>query len=147
MQTFLCADDPALPAEQRRALAGQQLRIRNVAESLPAEALLRQSDAFRQFAGARFAPARWLPRFPAEGRQGKRYLRMEADLLLENPDAVHALFFAGFAEGMKKWKAQAQALAPVAGWMSRVLPQAFPGKKIQYWIVFAVEGQLVEVII
>ncbi len=147
VQTFLCADDPALPAEQRRVLAGQQLRIRNVVESLSPEALIRQSDAFRQFAGARFAPTRWLPRFPAEGRQGKRYLRMEADLLLENPDAAHALFFAGFAEGMKKWKAQAQALAPVAGWMNRVLPQAFPGRQLYYWVVFPIEGQVVEVMI
>jgi hypothetical protein len=72
---------------------------------------------------------------------------MEADLLLENPDAAHALFFAGFAEGMKKWKAQAQALAPVAGWMNRVLPQAFPRRQLYYWVVFPIEGQVVEVMI
>ncbi|MCK6694369.1 MAG: UvrD-helicase domain-containing protein, partial [Thermoanaerobaculia bacterium] len=144
VQTFLCADDPALPGEQRLALAGRQLQIRNVVDSLSAEALLRQSEVFRQFAAARFSPAQWQPKFPVEGWQGRRYLKMEADLLLENTETVQALFFAGFAEGMKKWKTQAQTAAAAAGWLSRLLPLIFPGKQITYWAVFPLEGQIVE---
>ena len=145
VHTFLCGDDPALPREQRLALAGQQLRIRNLTASLSAEALLRQSDAFRLFAATCFSPVHWLPKFPVEGWQGRRYLKMEADLLLENPDAVHALFFAGFAEGMKKWKTQAQSAVAATGWLSRLLPLVFSGKQISYWVVFPAEGQIVEI--
>ena len=145
IQTFLCADDPALAREQRLDLANRQLLIRNVAESLPAEALLRQSEAFRQFAAARFSPTRWQPKFPVEGWQGRRYLKMEADLLMESTGAVQVLFFAGFAEGMKKWKTQAQTAVAAAGWLSRLLPVVFSGKQISYWAVFPVEGQIVEI--
>lgn len=145
VQTFLCADRPALSREQRLELADQQLRIRAVAESIPAGALLRHSDAFRQFAGGHFSPGHWQPKFPVEGWQGRRYLKMDIDLLLENPGAVQTLFFAGFAEGMKKWKTQVQPAVAAAAWASRLLPQVFPGKAIRYWAVFPIEGQMVEI--
>lgn len=144
VQAFLVADTPALDPGQRLALARVQLQNRGVGESLDAARLLRHADAFRQAIQAQFAPQRWLPRFGIEGRQGDRRLSLEVDLLLENDHSVAVLLFANFAEGMKKWKDQAKAVAPVAGWLDRVLPTVFPEKKVRYWVVFPVEGEMVE---
>ncbi|MCC6461216.1 MAG: UvrD-helicase domain-containing protein [Saprospiraceae bacterium] len=141
---FLLGDDPALPVEHRQALATHQLRVREVGEALNSALLLRQSEAFRQFVHNRLAPLHWHIRYPLEGWQGKRLLRLDADLLLENEKTVHALLFAGFAEGMKKWKTQVQNHTPAAYWLSRILPLAFPKKSLRYWLVFPVEGQVVE---
>jgi len=109
------------------------------------EALLRQSEAFRQFAEARYAPGSWSLKYPLEAQQGRRTLKMEVDLLLENENAAVAILFGGFAEGMKKWKTQAQTLLPAAGWLNRLLPKIFPGKTIRYLFVFPFEGQAVPV--
>ena len=146
VQTFLSTDTAALATEQglALALARQQLLIRGAQEALTPEQLLRHSEAFRQFVQNRFAPKNWLPKFPVEGPHGKRRLNLEADLLLENEKTVAVFVFAGFAEGMKKWKDQAKYAAPMAAWLDQLLPQVFPGKEIQYWLVFALEGQLVQ---
>lgn len=145
VQTFLASDDPALPADQRMALARQQLLIRGVSDVLPEAALLRHSEAFRTFAGAQVKTANWQVRFPVESMQGRRRLRVEADVLVQDTHTVCVFLFVGFAEGMKKWKAMAQTLAPVAGWLHRTLPTVFPGRDIRYWLVFALEGQAVEI--
>ncbi len=142
VQTFLATDDPQLAPEQRRALAGLQLQLRGVTAALDAEMLVRHSTAFRQFAEKRFAPQRWLPKFPFEGPAGRRWLKMEVDLMLENADTVYLLTFVHFAEGMKKWKEQARYGAQMSGWLSRLAPQAFPGKMVEYWLVYALEGSV-----
>ncbi len=144
VQTFLATDTSSLAAGQRTELAQQQLLIRGVAEAIKPEQLVRHSEAFRQFLQTRFSPKQWQTKFPVEGPIGKRWLKMEADLLLENEAAVQVFVFAGFAEGMKKWKDQAKYAAPVAAWLNQLLPQFFPKKEIQYWLVFALEGQCVE---
>jgi hypothetical protein len=143
VQTFLATDDPQLAPEKRLALARQQLHIRGVAEALDAEMLVRHSTAFRQFAEKRYSPQRWLPKFPFEGPVGRRWLKVEADLLLENAGTVYLLTFVHFAEGMKKWKEQARYGAQMSGWLSRLAPQAFPGKTVEYWLVYALEGSVI----
>ncbi len=145
LQSMFTGDDPVLDPEYRLELARRQVLIRNLRETLRPDALLRQSDAFRQFAAAQWKPGQVHTRFPVEGSVGRRLLKMEADLLFENAQAVQAVLFAGFAEGMKKWKAQVQASAPAMGWLSRLLPLVFPEKQVRYWLVFGVEGQVVEV--
>ncbi|MBK8195761.1 MAG: UvrD-helicase domain-containing protein [Lewinellaceae bacterium] len=156
VQTFLMADVAGIPQAERMAVAQKQLQIRGAAEALAPEALLRHSDAFRQLVQHRLAPAAALAHYPMEGwydpgsgpeRQGwERQLRLEADLFLENREQVIVLMFAGFAEGMKKWRQQAQALAPAMGWSRVLLRRAFPEKTIRYWAIFPIEAQCVEVL-
>ncbi len=145
LQTFFTGDTAELPAERRLALARLQLRTRGVLEALAPEALVRQSSDFRRFAETHFRPETWSPHCLLEGRQGRRYLKMEIDLLLENENTAIAFLFAGFAEGMKKWKALAQPYFPVVGWLHRLLEPSMPGKTAQYWVVLPVEGQMVEI--
>ena len=146
VHTFMLADDPSLAPGQRLELARLQIQIRGVSDLLRPEALLRQSDAFRAFVRQQFAPTAWRPKFPVEAWVGRRLLKLEADLWVENAENIEVLLFAGFAEGMKKWKAQAQAASPPAGWLYRVLPRMYSGKTIRYWLVFALEGQVVELL-
>ncbi len=146
-QTFMAADSPALSREQRLALAREQIQIRSVQAALGPEGLLRQSDDFRRLANTQFAPTHWRPRFAVEGWQGRRWLSVSADLILENEKSVVVLLFAPFAEGMKKWKEQAKYPAQLAGWLNRLLPAVFPGKDIQFWLVFPLEGQTVPLLI
>ncbi|MBK9337107.1 MAG: UvrD-helicase domain-containing protein [Lewinellaceae bacterium] len=143
VRAFLVADTPVLNREQRLALARIQCQNSGVGEALAPEHLLRHAEAFRQFAEDRFVPREWLPKFPMEGVQDERLLRVEVDLLLENDHTVAVLFFADFAEGMKKWKDQAKAIAPAAGWAGRLLPAVRFGKTVEYWVVFPVEGTAV----
>ncbi len=71
-------------------------------------------------------------------------LQIQPDLFLENKDSVAAVYFAGFAEGMKKWKNHTQSLAPLTGWTQMLLRQVFPDKRVGIWLVFAMEGQVIE---
>ncbi|MEQ1746646.1 MAG: 3'-5' exonuclease, partial [Saprospiraceae bacterium] len=144
MKAILLADFPALQREQRLELVRLQLQNRGIGSAVGTENALRLAEGFRQFAGVRFAPKRWLPKFPVEGWIGERWLCTDADLLLENDHTVVVVLFAKFAEGMKKWKEQAKAVAPLAGWLSQMAPAVFPGKAVSYWVVFPVEGQAVE---
>jgi hypothetical protein len=48
--------------------------------------------------------------------------------------------FAGYADGMKKWKQHAQALSNTLGWCQVLLQQADPTKKLDSCIVFPLEG-------
>ncbi len=140
-QNFLCAGAFPPGSAQSLDIARSQLLARGVSEALRPEQLARHGAAFADFVQARFAPERWLPKFLVEGSQGPRWLRLEVDLLLVNDAEVTALQFAGFAEGMKKWKDQLKYAAPALGWLHSLLPRAFPGKRIQYGLVFALEGQ------
>lgn len=146
VQAFLTADTAALSPEQRLALARIQVQNRGLGEALDPEQLVRHAAAFRQFVEAQGTPDRWCPRVPFEGPFGDRLVRLEADLLLENQQQVAVWLFAGFAEGMKKWKEIAKSTAPAIGWLGHLMPAAFSGKKARYWLVFPVEGQVVEVL-
>lgn len=79
-----------------------------------------------------------------EGIRDNRQVKVDADLCAETPAGYQVFQFAGFAEGMKKWKSQAQALAPYAAWIHWLLKQAAPDKPVSIWLVFPVEGQAVD---
>jgi len=147
IQSFLIADSPSLSREQRLELARLQIRNRGVEALLEPGRVMRHAEAFRQFAEARFEPNRWLPRYPVEGWIGERRLSVDADLWLENDTAVAVMLFAGFAEGMKKWKDQAKTVAPIAGWINLVAPFVFPEKTMDFWVVFPVDGNVVQLIV
>ena len=144
VHSFFIADNQKLAAAERLAAAKKQLEIRGVAEAVSPESLARQSEVFRGFLEKRFRPKEVLGKFPAEGWQGQRLLKLEADLFVENDELAAVVLFANFAEGMKKWRQQVQVLAPVLGWWRAMLRQTWPGKSSQFWIVFPVEGQAVE---
>lgn len=124
--------------------ARKQLEIREVTEQLSAEQLLQHGKAFRDFWMQQIPDATPCFQYPLECWQGKRLLQIQPDLFLENRDSVAAVYFAGFAEGMKKWKNHTQSLAPLTGWTQMLLRQVFPDKRVGIWLVFAMEGQVIE---
>jgi len=146
-KAILVADSSGLPREKRLMLIALQLQNRGLTGVVHPGQALQQAEAFRQFADARFSPRHWLPKFPVEATLHERLLSTDVDLLLENDYNVTVLLFAKFAEGMKKWKDQAKAVAPIAGWLNAVLPVAYSEKTVSYWVVFPVEGQVVQLII
>lgn len=146
-KAILVADSTALSREKRLALAALQLQNRGLEGVVNPEQALRQAEAFRRFVEVQFSPKQWLPKFPVEATINGRLLSADLDLLLENEQAVEVFLFAKFAEGMKKWKDQAKAVAPLAGWLNGVLPAVFPGKTVTYRAVFPVEGHCVQIII
>jgi ATP-dependent helicase/nuclease subunit A len=125
-------------------LADFQVRIRYLQQKVPAEALIHQTRQFRNWCWRHLAPARVQAPYPMEAVLGKRRIQLEADLFWENATQAGLIAFAPFAEGAKKWKTQAQQLAPGLLWGRRVLEQYFPGKTIRCCIVFPVEGLWVE---
>jgi ATP-dependent exoDNAse (exonuclease V) beta subunit len=145
VQAFLMADRPDLPMTLRMETARKQLAIHQVTEVVNPEALLRQSEAFHRFIRDRFHPKRVQTRFILDGWNANRQLKLEADMFWSSDSAVGILQFAGFAEGMKKWKPLAQGLAPGLGWMNFLLKQVYPDRARSYFVVFAVEGMLAEV--
>ena len=138
--TFLMADDPTLAHSARLAVAQKQLQIRGVTEQVSAEHLLRQSEAFRAFLEQKFQPKKVLGKYAAVGFQGERLLALEADLFLETENGSVVIAFAHFAEGMKKWKQQALAMAPGLAWWGEAV---LSDRLVQCWVVFPVEGQAV----
>jgi ATP-dependent exoDNAse (exonuclease V) beta subunit len=145
VQSFFIADNKKLAQAERLAVAKKQLEIREVTEMVSPESLARQSEAFRSFLEKRFKPRKTLAKFPLEGLHGQRHLKLEADFFLENEEFVAVVMLAPFAEGMKKWRQQAQSLAPVLGWWRVMARQVWPDKTSQFWVVFPIEGQAVEV--
>ena len=145
IQSVFQADHTTLSSADRLALAQQQLDIRGVAEMATAGQLARQSAAFRQWLLQQVPEAALCVRYPLEGLFDRRLIRVEADLYAETPESHQVIQFAGFAEGMKKWKTQAQALAPYAAWVHWLLKQTTPNKPVFVWLVFPVEGQVVRV--
>ncbi len=155
--SFFIADNPDMSQEARVAVAAKQLKIRGAAEALSPEKLARQSDAFRAFLQNRFRPDEVLGKLAVEGWSHTespgdgpgltraRQLRLEADIFVRNDEQITILQFAHFAEGMKKWRQQAQAAASQLGWLRVLARRANPGKIVQCWVVFPVEGQAVEV--
>jgi len=146
VQTLLGVGLQPITQEQLQPIARKQLQIREVTESVSPEQVLQHATAFRTFWEQVYAPTSVQVQYPLEGRHGKRLLQLQPDIFLENADTVVAIQFAGFAEGMKKWKNQAQALAPLMGWTQLLLRQLFPQKKVALWVVFPMEGQAVELV-
>ena len=140
VSTLLLADDPGLAHSFRVTIAQKQLQIRD-AEGVSAEQLLRQSESFRVFLEKQFQPKTVRVKYAVEGLQGKRLLKLEADLFLETTQGNVVILLAPFAEGMKKWKQVANSMMPVLAWWRQ--SYADP---IQCWVVFPVEGQAVELI-
>lgn len=144
VQSVMMADRSTLSTTERSAMAQKQLEIRGATEMAGAGQLARQSLAFRQWLSALAPESAFSLRYPLEAtRDTGQIIRVEVDLLAETADEVHFFQFAGFAEGMKKWRPQAQLLAPYAGWIHWLLKQQTPGKPISAWLVFPVEGQAV----
>ncbi len=123
--------------------ARKQLQIREVTDAVSAEQMLQHAKAFRDFWMRQCPAAECHFQYPLQGWQGKRLLQVQPAIFLENEDTVVAIQFAGFAEGMKKWKHHAQSLSPLMGWIQVLLRQLFPEKKVAVWVVFAMEGQAV----
>jgi ATP-dependent helicase/nuclease subunit A len=145
---FMIADDPVLDHSLRLSLAQKQLQIRGVSAMVSAEHLLRQSEALRTFLGQKFQPKKVLGKYAVEGliaktSEGKsRLLKLEADLYLETEHGIVVIAFAPFAEGMKKWKQQAQSVENRLAWWREL--QKRSGGTLQCWVVFPMEGQGVE---
>ncbi|MBC7773968.1 MAG: hypothetical protein H7246_00915, partial [Phycisphaerae bacterium] len=70
----------------------------------------------------------------------RRLLKLEADLFLETENGAVVIAFAPFAEGMKKWKQHAQGLAPGLAWWQHAMERS-----VSCWVVFPIEGQMVEI--
>jgi len=85
----------------------------------------------------------------ANNGMGKRLLKLEADLFLKTETGVVVIAFAPFAEGMKKWKQVAMALAPSLAWWQEFRKRSddlgSSDRFVQYWVVFPIEGQGVEI--
>ena len=145
VQLFFIADNKQFTRQERLAVAQKQLDIRGLTESVSAESLAQQSEAFRLFLEKRFGPKQMAGKYPFEGFHGQRLLKTEADFFLANEENAVLLLFAHFAEGMKKWRQQAQMAAPQLGWLRTLARKAYPGKSVQCWVVFPLEGQAAEV--
>jgi ATP-dependent helicase/nuclease subunit A len=140
VQSLLAVNLQNTVLPEKLALIKQQLEIRGVAESLSPNAVAQQIDSFQQWLERQFGSSARIAQFPLEGLINQRQLKIEADIFLETETQVTALLFAGFAEGMKKWKAQAQSVAPLAGWTQFLLRQAYSEKNVEVWLVFPFEG-------
>src|SRR5262249_17891019 len=128
----------------RPVLAEKQLQLRQIeAGTIVPAAMLRHSSAFRQFLEQRFAPTRIVPKFPLQGQVGKRFIELDIDFYLETAGGIVLHKTADFAEGLKKWKNNAQTVAPALGWARRLLRLLHPGKNVETWVVFSMEGQAV----
>lgn len=142
---ILCLDCQSFEAGTMLRAIQKQLQIRGVAEQLGPQDALRQNRDFWHYLHTQHGPQRVHNRYPLEAWQGKRQLQYQADLLLENEQEMLLLLFAGFAEGMKKWRQQAQQLTPLAYWGLFLLRQCWPHKTPRCAIVFPWEGQVCEV--
>jgi ATP-dependent exoDNAse (exonuclease V) beta subunit len=148
VQAFLIADNQDLVHSARVGIAQKQLEIRAVAQQVSAEHLLLQSDALRAFFAQKFQPKSVLAKFPAECFYEKRLLKLEADFLLQTESGTVVVTLAPFAEGTKKWKQVAQALAPSLAWW-RELRKRSGGvapfeRDLAAWAIFPMEGLAVE---
>jgi ATP-dependent exoDNAse (exonuclease V) beta subunit len=140
VEGFLVANGAPLTEEQCALLATTLLQNWGLTDHISPAALLRHADAFSQWAWPQGHPE-ISAAFPLEGIVGQRRVRVMADVFWENDQEAVALFWAGFAEGMKKWKEQAKAIAPKMAWAAHLLAKSRPDKAVKCWAVFAVEGQ------
>ncbi len=143
VEGFLVANSIPLTGEQRALLATTLLQNWGLTDHITPAALLRHADAFGQWARPK-GQSVISAAFPLEGIIGQRRIRVTADVFWENDHEAVALFWAGFAEGMKKWKEQVKAVAPKIAWVAHLLAKSCPNKAVKCWAVFAVEGQAVQ---
>ncbi len=136
VQALLVVDLRHISPDDQRSLVEKQLEIRGVSAFLNASEVLAQMKAFRQF----LAPATGVAQCPLEGFYNGRQLKIEVPLFLEQEHQYQVTVFAGYADGMKKWKQHAQALSNTLGWCQVLLQQADPTKKLDSCIVFPLEG-------
>ena len=116
--------------------------------ALPSGALHWRAEALLTVSDLHFGKSERLARRggsllpPYETRE--TLLRLEADLMLENENSLTLVMLASFAEGMKKWRQQAQNQAQTLGWCRVLLRQTQVAKDLRFWVIFPVEGQAVE---
>lgn len=141
VQAFLTADDPELTSEERYDLAISILQTWGALDSIAPAALLQHADAFSRWLcpGRKY---RLAAAFPLEGLVGRRRVRVEVEVFWEEEQQVTALFFADYADEMKKEKERLKLLAPKVAWALHLLKRSQP-KPVVCWVVFALEGQAV----
>ncbi|MEI6407797.1 MAG: UvrD-helicase domain-containing protein [Bacteroidota bacterium] len=144
-QSALMGTRSGMSTPEQLEMARRQIMIRQIQDVLPPELLVRQMEHFQRFVQQQFMPSAVWSKYPLEIKEGQRQLKLEADLFLENPEFVAVILFADFAEGMKKWNKLAQQLSIPLAWHHRALRKIFPGRAVQTWVVFPVEGQAVAV--
>lgn len=141
VQSVLAGNYHRLSDQQKEACVVRQLQIRRVTAQIQAPAVQQQAESFLGFTERQFRPDNRIAKFPLEmPMAAQRLLKIEADLFLENSTTVCVLWFAGFAEGLKKWKQQTQSLSPLAAWTHLLLQKKFPGKELVVGAVFPLEG-------
>jgi ATP-dependent exoDNAse (exonuclease V) beta subunit len=145
VQALLALDFHPIRGEDQLPWVKKQLEIRGVSALLDAHKVLAQMISFQRWLDACFAPTTRVAQFPLEAFQNGRQLKIDVPLYLEQEGQAVALMFAGYAEGMKKWKQQTQTLSFALGWCQLVLRQALPEKKLSLCIVFPLEGAAVTV--
>lgn len=143
LQALILADRSGMPDEKRLLIARKQIEIHRLGEALSPDQLALQSAACHTWLERQFRPHRMLTKFPVEWRIGGRLLSMEADLYWENSQEAGVVLFAGFAEGMKKWKTIAQSQALPAGWWRLALQHIKPALQAKIVLIYPVEGQAV----
>lgn len=145
LQTLMVANIQHLKHEERLQLAENQLILRGLSDAFTSLAMLQQVETFQKYLDAQFPGAKKIAQYPLKGQHQNRYLKMEADLYLENEQESAIITFAGFAEGMKKWRPQAQAISPSISWMKYIMNEN-GNSFCRYLLVFPIEGMITELI-
>jgi ATP-dependent exoDNAse (exonuclease V) beta subunit len=143
VKAFVRSDRLGRADAQRMAAARRHLAFFDQESALKPEHLLRQSAALHRVLADRLQPERMYADFPLQKRLDKRQVELQVDILLEGPNGRTAVLFAPFADNMQKWRERCAALLPFAGWVERLLLEAYPDSQIQVAIVFPLEGQFV----
>ncbi len=140
VQVFFATDAPELAPQQRTQLATDILQNYGVASSISLPSLLQHADAFQCYLWPNGRP-QTTAAFPLAGAEGPRRVSLAADLFWQDGHGVAILFFAGFAEEMKKSREQLRAITPKVAWAVRLLAPCY-STPITCWAVFAVEGYM-----
>ncbi|MGI9160329.1 MAG: UvrD-helicase domain-containing protein, partial [Saprospiraceae bacterium] len=143
VKAFMRSDRLGRADVQRLEAARRHLAFFDQESALKPEQLLRQSAALHRALADRFRPLRVYADYPLQKRLDKRLVELQVDILLEGPEGLAAVLFASFADNMQKWRERCAALLPFAGWVERLLLEAYPDSRMQVAVVFPLEGQLV----
>ncbi len=142
VKAFMRSDRLGRADAQRLEAARRHLAFFDQESALKPEQLLRQSAALHQALADRFQPARVYADYPLQKRLDKRMVELQVDILLEGPEGLTAVLFAPFADNMQKWRERCAALLPFAGWVERLLLEAYPDSRVQVAVVFPLEGSI-----
>jgi ATP-dependent helicase/nuclease subunit A len=128
-----------------RARVQELLRIHRVEEVFSIERVLLHLQNWWTWIETQFRPEYVEFRAPLRCEQAGQLLELEADLLLHLPNGGLAVIaLVPNAEGMKKWKQNALALAGPLAWTRHLLRTEQPTRDVSLWVVFGVDGQSVE---